>query len=223
MDYYERYWKRELEGSGVASSPPIWKESQLKHLISIIQPFCRGDVLDVGCGEGTFTSQLGKLNKVRKVIGIDISYEAISCARHKYPEIDFEVMSTEELMFADEEFDVITSIEVVEHILDTKKMFSEFNRVLKMNGKLLITTTNFNLLKKVMIAIFFWDKYFYPTNPHIRFFTKSTLKDILSRTGFQITSYKWNGSYFGIMPKGQIVVAEKIRRLNLYEKTKYNS
>ena len=214
MDYYERYWKRELEEGGVASHPPIWNVSQLKYLISIIQPFCQGDVLDVGCGEGTFTSQLAKLNKVRKVIGIDISSEAVSSARHKLPEIDFEAMSTEQLMFSNETFDIITVVEVVEHVLDIKKMFKEFNRVLRLNGKLFITTTNFNLLKKAMIAIFFWDKYFYPTNPHIRFFTKSTLKDILIRTGFKIILHKWNKSYFGIMPKGQIVVAEKIRRLN---------
>jgi ubiquinone/menaquinone biosynthesis C-methylase UbiE len=166
-------------------------------------------VLDVGCGEGTFTFQLAKLNKVKKVIGIDISSKAISYARHKYSEIDFEVMSAEKLIFADRKFNMITVIEIIEHVLDTEKMLKEFNRVLKMNGKLFITTTDFNLLKKAMIAIFFWDKYFYPTNPHIRFFTKSTLEDILNRTGFKIISYRWNESYFGIMPKGQIVIAEK--------------
>lgn len=78
-------------------------------------------MLDVGCGEGRFTSELAKLNKVRKVIGIDISSEAIFCARHKLSEIDFEVMSAEQICFPNETFDIITAVEVVEHVLDTEK------------------------------------------------------------------------------------------------------
>lgn len=66
------------------------------------------------------------------------------------------------------------------------------------------------MLKQIIIATFFWNKYFYPTNPHIRFFNKSTLKDILGKHGFKIIKYSWNGSYFKIMPKGQIVIAQKI-------------
>src|SRR3989338_1139736 len=194
MDYYERYWKGNHEEEGVATSPPIWKEEELRRVIGVAEPYCQGNVLDLGCGEGTFTFHLNKLDKIKKITGTDISQIAISQAKKKYPGVDF-----------------IAMVELVEHILDIKQMLTEVNRVLKPGGYILITTTDFSLLKKVIIATFFWGKYFYPTNPHIRFFTKSTLKDILDKTGFKVIKHKWNGSYLGLMPKGQIMIAQKVK------------
>jgi 2-polyprenyl-3-methyl-5-hydroxy-6-metoxy-1,4-benzoquinol methylase len=214
MNYYERYWSSNLKKDGFATLPPVWEESNLGRIINIIKPYCQGDVLDVGCGDGTFTSQLSKVDKVKNVIGIDLSHTAISEAKRRYPEIKFEVTSATRLPFSDESFDFITMVELAEHIIDTEQMFKEVNRVLKPEGAILITTTDFNLLKKVIVATFFWEKYFYPTNPHIRFFTKSTLEDILNKTGFKLIKYKWNGGYFGIIPKGQIVIAKKLKHID---------
>ena len=100
-------------------------------------------------------------------------------------------------------------IEVIEHLVDIEGTLKELFRVMKPGGILLITTTDFNLLKQVIIAMFFFEKYFYPTNPHIRFFKKSTLADILSKNGFSIIKYAWNGDYLKIMPKGQMILAQK--------------
>lgn len=211
MDYYERYWKKDFEKEGVATSPPLWEEKNLRRIIGVVEPYCQGNVLDIGCGDGTFTSHLNKLSKVKRVTGVDISQTAISQAKKKYPEIEFEVVSAIALPFSKETFDFVTMVELVEHIIDTEQMLKETNKVLKPGGCLLITTTDFNLLKRIIIATFFWERYFYPTNPHIRFFTKSTLKNILNKTGFKAIKHKWNGSYLGLMPKGQIMIARKIK------------
>jgi len=213
MDYYERYWKGNHEEEGIATSPPIWKEEELRRVIGVAEPYCQGHVLDLGCGEGTFTFHLNKLDKIKKITGTDISQIAISQAKKKYPGVEFITVAATTLPFPKESFDFIAMVELVEHILDIKQMLTEVNRVLKPGGYILVTTTDFNLLKKVIIATFFWEKYFYPTNPHIRFFTKQTLKESLNKTGFEIFKYKWNGSYAGIMPKGQIVLAKKIKTI----------
>ena len=42
------------------------------------------------------------------------------------------------------------------------------------------------------------------------FFKKSTLADILSKNGFSIIKYSWNGDYLKIMPKGQMILAQKL-------------
>lgn len=169
-------------------------------------------MLDAGCGEGFFTNEVGKLPDVERCFGIDISEDAIQVARNKYPHIDFQVGSVTELQFESSYFDLICAIELVEHVIDVEQMFKQFNRVLKKDrGKLIITTTDFNLLKRTIISVFFFERYFYPTNPHIRFFTKRSLTDILRSCGFEIVSHKWNGSYLGIMPKGQIMIARKVR------------
>lgn len=211
MDYYERYWNRSFEKDGIATSPPVWEESNLKRIINIIKPYCQGNVLDIGCGDGFFTFQLSKLSKVKKVTGVDISKIAISSAKEKYPQIDFGVASATNLSFPKDSFDFVAMVELVEHIIDIEQMLKEANRVLKLRGYILITTTDFNLLKRIMIATFFWEKYFYPTNPHIRFFTKKTLGDLLNKNGFEIVKYKWNGSYLSLMPKGQIMITQKVK------------
>lgn len=211
MDYYERYWNRNSKKNGVATSPPSWDAKNLRRIMDIIEPYCQGAVLDIGCGDGTLTSHLNKLNKAKTVMGVDISKTAISQAKKKYPAIDFAVVSATTIPFSKESFDFIAMVELVEHIIDIEKMFKEVNKVLKPGGFILVTTTDFNLLKKIIIATFFWEKYFYPTNPHIRFFTKSTLKDIVNKTGFKVIEYKWNGSYLCLMPKGQIMIAQKVK------------
>ena len=212
MDYYEKYWKKEIgqEQEGVAQTPPEWQKSDLLRIIKIIEPYCRGNILDLGCGNGTFSYHLSCLEGVKAVTGIDISNIAIAEARKKYPMLIFHEGDIETLSFANESFDFIAVSEVAEHVLDIQTMFKNACRVLKPNGFIFVTTTDFNMLKKIIIAILFWDKYFYPTNPHIRFFTKETLRAVLIKSGFKITKHLWNGTYAGIMPKGQIMIAQKI-------------
>lgn len=210
-DYYKRYWAREFK-KGVANRPPEWNPKDLNRVLNALKPYAYGKILDAGCGDGFFTNEVSKLPNVEKCFGIDISEYAIDLARNKYPHIEFQVGSVTELKFEPNYFDFICAIEVAEHIIDVEQMLKEFNRVLKKNqGGLIITTTDFNLLKKVIISTLFFERYFYPTNPHIRFFTRSTLKNILNKIGFKAIKHKWNGSYLGFMPKGQIMIAQKVK------------
>jgi ubiquinone/menaquinone biosynthesis C-methylase UbiE len=200
-EYYERYWTKEsFDEQGFALTPPKHNAREMCKTIEVLKPYVSGCVLDVGCGDGSITNAIGKLPSVTEINGVDVSRTAISLAKSKYPHINFKVGQVIELPFKSNYFDAITAIELIEHIYDTEQMFKEFLRVLKNNGYLIITTTDFNYLKKVIIALFFWDKYFYPTNPHIRF------------------AHRWNGSYMGLMPKGQVMIARKIKKLNPLER-----
>jgi ubiquinone/menaquinone biosynthesis C-methylase UbiE len=212
-NYYERYWKKNGslgKDDNVTGTPPHWQEKDLRRILNCLPDIPAGRILDVGCGGGYFTHAISGLGSPREVFGIDISENAIQQARSDYPGINFSVGEITSLEFQEEFFEAIFAIEVLEHIMDVGLALKELNRVLKKGGYLVITTTDFNLLKRVLIALFFFDKYFYPTNPHIRFFDKNTLSSILEKNGFSVFRYKWHGSYFGIMPKGQIVVARKI-------------
>jgi len=103
----------------------------------------------------------------------------------------------------------VTLIEVIEHLLDPEALLCEIRRVLKDEGPLIITTSDFNWPKKVLIAACCWERYFHPAGPHIRFFTRSSLARLLDKLGLRVVAYRWNASYFGLMPKGQITVARK--------------
>ena len=211
QSFYERYWGQQsaFKGDGVAELPPEWNEENLERILKFCRDKIQGRVLDVGCGDGFFTAQILQRFNLKNVYGLDISSKAVDLARLKHPEINFQQSALNHIPEETNSIDSITMIEVIEHLVDIEGTLKELFRVMKPGGILLIATTDFNWLKQVIIAIFFFEKYFYPTNPHIRFFKKSTLADILSKNGFSIIKYAWNGDYLKIMPKGQMILAQK--------------
>ena len=212
QSFYERYWGQQpkLKGKGVAELPPVWNEENLERILEFCSDKIQGRVLDVGCGDGFFTAQILQHFNLKYVYGLDISSKAIDLARLKNPEISFRQGALNHIPEETNSIDSVTMVEVIEHLVDIEGTLKELFRVMKPGGILLITTTDFNWLKQVIIAIFFFEKYFYPTNPHIRFFKKSTLADILSKNGFSLIKYAWNGSYLKIMPKGQMILGQKL-------------
>lgn len=216
-DYYERYWKEEYKDICFGDIP-VWKDTKyLNNLINFFKEGIKGNVLDAGCGSGVWVLNLAYLPQVRKIIGIDISKNAVEeCikntkAKRVRQKVKFIKGSVTDLPFKKNFFDCILSIAVLEHILDIGKTFSEFNRVLKKGGYIGVLTVDFNLLKKVIIGAFFFERYFDPRSPHIRFFTKTTLKKIFEEYGFKVKRHRWTRSYFGIMPLAQLMLAQKVK------------
>ena len=212
QSFYERYWGQQpaYKGKGVAELPPEWNEGDLERILAFCNGKIRGRVLDAGCGDGFFTAQIRQRFNLKNVHGLDVSSKAIDLAGTKYPEIIFQQGSLSHIPEETNSIDSVTMVEVIEHLIDVEGTLKELFRVLKPGGILLITTTDFNWFKQVIIAMFFFEKYFYPTNPHVRFFTKSTLAEVLSNTGFTVMKYAWNGDYFKLMPKGQMILAQKL-------------
>lgn len=210
--YYERYWAKSLGAydKGVAQLPPDWQQGDLDRILSFCQNEIQGSVLDAGCGDGFFTNKLAEQVGAQEVMGIDISDKAVELAREKYPELQFRQGELNLIPLENNSYDFISMVEVIEHLVDVDGVLEEISRVLKPGGLFLITTTDFNWLKCVLIAAFYFERYFYPTNPHVRFFTKNTLSQVLISHGLSVVKHRWNGNYLGIMPKGQIVLAKKI-------------
>lgn len=209
-NYYEKYWQERLNDNEISNTLSIWSKENLNWHYTFFRNFIGKDILDIGAGYGAFLNYLLTRNKnVKRAVAGDLSSEVIEQGRKRYPNLVFEKESMEKLVHPDNNFDTVFATEIVEHLLDVDQCFAEVHRVLKKGGYFCITTTDFNWLKKIIVAAFYWDKYFYPNTPHIRFFTKKTLVDICKKHGFQLARYKWNKSYFGLMPKGQMIVFKK--------------
>lgn len=129
----------------------IQKDGLRQYLDSI--GFKGGDVLDVGCGRGTYSELFGP-----NYIGIDKESKEIAHARENYKNSRFEVMNAARLNFPDNSFDLVFSIAVFHHLDDDDivKTFSEVLRVTKKNGHILIVDLVLPKRMKFLAYPLFW-------------------------------------------------------------------
>ena len=100
-------------------------------------------LLDVGCGDGSFTIALSA--GFEEVHGIDVQDDWLEKFRARVRgEGRFHVhrMSASAMEFGDNYFDTLISIETIEHIPDLLKAADEFHRVLRPGGQLVMTCPN---------------------------------------------------------------------------------
>jgi len=111
--------------------------------------------LDVGCGGGLLSEALAR--KGAKVTGIDLAPGMVEVARlHAHEEgidIDYRVAAAEELA-ADlgQRFDVITCMEMLEHVPQPGQMLATLAALVRPGGSVFVSTLNRNL-KAFLLAI----------------------------------------------------------------------
>jgi len=133
-------------------------------------------VLEVGCGDGYGAAFLAK--STRSIIAVDYEKEVILTAQNKYQanNLKYLCMDATRLEFPENEFDLVCSFQVIEHIPENRLLtyLAELNRVLKPDGALYLSTLN---LEKVMK-----DPHIYKKNPaHCKEFGIRDLEVILSK------------------------------------------
>jgi ubiquinone/menaquinone biosynthesis C-methylase UbiE len=99
--------------------------------------------LDISCGTG-YGSKILREAGATKVVGIDISREAIDFAQIHYQikALEFKVGNISDIDFPENYFDMITCFETIEHIQSQEKALKELFRVLKPKGLLIISSPN---------------------------------------------------------------------------------
>jgi len=189
--YYESYWsagKRTFSGSNQGYAPNFrrWLAAELRDLPP------NAAVLEVGCGDASFTTELAKHSTA--VTAIDISAGQIAENAARFPGITFRQHDVAECFpFADGAFEVVWCSEVLEHLFDPAYALREMHRCLRAGGRLLVTVPYHGRFKNILIALFKWDVHFAPGNPHIRFYTKRTLSRLAEGAGFESLRLKTCG------------------------------
>ncbi|MDP9126681.1 MAG: bifunctional 2-polyprenyl-6-hydroxyphenol methylase/3-demethylubiquinol 3-O-methyltransferase UbiG [Pseudomonadota bacterium] len=101
-------------------------------------------ILDAGCGGGLLTEPLARLGG--RVSGLDASQESIAvAAAHAEASglsIQYEVGSLEDLAQDKKRYDLITALEIVEHVADLDSFLHALVRLLKPRGLLIMSTLN---------------------------------------------------------------------------------
>ncbi len=149
-------------------------------------------ILDVGCGTGANLEMLANFGTAE---GVDVSDDALEFCRQKG--LKAHKGLAESLPFADESFDVVTALDVVEHLDDDLAGLKEMNRVLKTGGKTLIFVPAFMWLWGVQDDV---------SNHRIRY-TKKQIVERLNKAGFEIERATYaNWTFFAPILAGRTLM-----------------
>lgn len=129
----------EIASATIASDNPIHQRLFFAYVAA--QEYVKGDLLEIGCGEGRGVDTLAP--KCESYTALDKINPVIEELAKKYDNINFISAFVPPMnMLEDNNYDVIVSFQVIEHIKNDKFFLEEIYRILKPGGKALITTPN---------------------------------------------------------------------------------
>ncbi|WP_301750312.1 bifunctional 2-polyprenyl-6-hydroxyphenol methylase/3-demethylubiquinol 3-O-methyltransferase UbiG [uncultured Erythrobacter sp.] len=144
-------------------------------------------IFELGCGNGANAGYLS--SKGYTVIGVDPSTSGIAIAKENFPNCQLELGSTEDdLAERFGQFDVVLSLEVVEHVYSPKQYAEVVRDLLKPSGIAIISTPYHSYLKNLALALSgrmdghftaLWE------GGHIKFWSPKTLSSLFEDAGFE--------------------------------------
>lgn len=139
-------------------------------------------ILDLGCGTGVLIQRLLKMTPEIEVFGIDACAEMLEIAKQKLPEfVDLKLGSADNLPFPCNSFDVVVSTSAFHYFRDPSQALQEAKRVLKPNGRLVITDWCDDYLTCKVCDFFL--RYF--NQAHFRTYGVAELQVMMRDEGFQ--------------------------------------
>lgn len=135
MSQYQGFLVKKGNGNIVVNSKKstsiITNQLQLDYLKDVASDYMKGKLLDLGCGEKPY--KLIYDNLCESSIGIDVE----TC-KHEQKYVDV-FASADNIPFADDTFHTVLCTNVLEHVSNMEKAFSEISRILKKGGYLIIS------------------------------------------------------------------------------------
>jgi ubiquinone/menaquinone biosynthesis C-methylase UbiE len=199
--FYDQYYLNEFDYPG--------NIEQVDYLISKIGKQYFKDVkkvLDVGCGVGIFGQVLKERYSKIEIYGIDISKQAIDQSRKN--RIKSQVADIEKKWpYPDNNFDLVISQQVIEHVINPDHQLTEARRVLKKGGRFIITTPNLGSWYNRLLLFAGFQPFYAEVSTvdktvglgftrritkirkplgHLHVFTQRALKDLLYLHGFKV-------------------------------------
>jgi 2-polyprenyl-3-methyl-5-hydroxy-6-metoxy-1,4-benzoquinol methylase len=155
-------------------------------------------ILEFGCGNGHFCNVLSTTG--HNVVGVDVSETGIEHARKNFPGIQFIQSDICTLLtkpvLAEESFDVVVAIEIIEHLWYPREIMRAAKKYLKPDGQFIISTPYHGYLKNLAISLFNkWDRHFSVEWDigHVKFFSVKTLKRVLEDEAFRNIRFEFAG------------------------------
>lgn len=205
----------EMYLSGYRSSLSGYEIARWNALNHFIRKVVRKDnvkkVLDYGCGNGLFYPLFRSVFTEAEVFGADISSVAIEQIKKKYPEISdrVNVINDDSTNFPNGFFDVVVSVEVMEHVTDLDKYLTEIKRVLNKGGLFIWTTPCANkysiehiyskLTGQIELSSIGCIRWKWEDPTHLRRLTSQEVQKKLEEIGFEDVEFRFRAHFFSFV------------------------
>lgn len=156
------------------------------------------DVLDAGCGNGSFSAGLHEEGFT--VSGCDLSPSGVEHAQARWPHLRFAVGSVYDDLLKPfkrtDPFDAVVALEVIEHLYSPRDFLDRAREALRPGGLLVLSTPYHGYLKNVALAVSgrldahftaLWD------GGHIKFWSRRTLTALLVERGLEPIGFRGTG------------------------------
>ncbi len=168
----------------------------IKTMLDKVLPRTSGlSLLDVGCGAGNMIHDLSRYGHVK---GLEIDPRPVKIAHQRGYDVD-QFDATQPMPFADNSFDLVTALDVIEHTQNDLAVLADSYRLIKPGGHMVVTVPAFMWLWSHNDDI----------NAHVRRYTAGELKQKLAQTGFTVKRVSYNN--FFIFPLAALLIS--LRRM----------
>lgn len=154
----------------------------------------KGNLLDIGCGSGRFTSEIKKFRPDLEVVGCDNRQKPLDYFNSFFNK-DIKTLRCDarKLPFKNKSFSAVMMIDVLEHLKDPQKALKEVQRILKNKGI-------FHLAVPCEKSLATWDGWLYfllkinlkDSAGHIQLFSFRQIERLLKDNSFKIVDYYYN-------------------------------
>ncbi len=143
--------------------------------------------LDIGCATGLLLNYMK--HKGWNTKGVELCRPSAEYAIKQFG-LDVFIGTLEEAAFPDQYFDVVHFSHLIEHVPDPKSLLMEVKRILKRDGRIILTTPNADGFQ----ARWAGENWRSAIPDHIYLFTKRTMRTLLTQTRFRIIrQISWGG------------------------------
>ena len=153
-------------------------------IMDVVEQHARkGRILDVGCAEGTLLDIAQK--RGWEVSGVEPNKHLVTWAKKQYG-LKILQGSLSNKALRKSSYDVITLLDVIEHVPEPERFLRRCYELLAPGGLLFISTPDFgSVWSRVMRR-----HWFYILSIHVFYFTQQTLSALLLRAGFEVITTK---------------------------------
>lgn len=165
-----------------------WKKRERRVILGILDQTNARKILDFGCNSGFLTNEM-QLHTGAEVYGTDLNQGALDEAKSVYPNVKF--IPLEDAISRNGEFDIVTMNHVLEHVDDVEQVLGIASRLLRPDGKLLITVPQERVRGDLCLhhLIYYSWKHRQLLNPHVRIVRKKYLAEMLKHHDFHIEDH----------------------------------